>query len=184
MHRVTSDTKIFETETASLFRDVPGEPVIVVGVSSMMVMLNAGLALAVIVFLLVAAAVTSYLGHPLPGIPAQRLAAQLSARFQETIAGIRTVQSFKNESHELRGLAEQNRKILNLELREGKIYAVMEPLGELLEFLGLVLLARWAMRRRIIGAAGEPAGNRSRRSGVRTRSHHAQISERTRDDRR
>jgi subfamily B ATP-binding cassette protein MsbA len=142
MHRVTSDTKIFETETASLFRDVPGELIIVVGVTGMMIMLNAGLALAVIVFMIVAAAVTSYLGHPLPGIrkSAQRLAAQLSARFQETIAGIRTVQSFKNESHELRRLAEQNRKILHLELREGKISAVMEPLGELMEFLGLVLL--------------------------------------------
>src|SRR2546423_1313171 len=40
MHRVTSDTKIFETETANLFRDVPGELLIVAGVTSMMVMLH------------------------------------------------------------------------------------------------------------------------------------------------
>ena len=142
MHRVTSDTKIFETETANLFRDVPGELVVVAGVTAMMFMLHPGLALAVILFMAAAAALTSYLGQPLPSIrkSAQRLAAHLSARFQETIAGIRTVQGFKNERYELGRLGEENKKILNLELKEGKVYALMEPLGDMVELLGLVLL--------------------------------------------
>jgi ABC-type multidrug transport system fused ATPase/permease subunit len=142
MHRVTSDTKIFETEIARLVRDVPGELLVVVGVISMMVMLHAGLALAVIVFMVVAAAVTSYLGRPLPSIrkSAQRVGAHLAARFQETIAGVRTVQGFTNERHELSRLDDENRKILRLELKEGKVYAFMEPLSDMIELLGLVLL--------------------------------------------
>jgi ABC-type multidrug transport system fused ATPase/permease subunit len=141
-HRVTSDAKIFETEAAQLVRDVPGELVVSVGVVTMMVMLHAGLALAVIAFMLVAAAVTSYLGQPLPGIrkSAQRVAARLFARFQETLAGVRTVQGFKNERYELSRLDEENRRIRDLELKEGKVYAFMEPLGDMIELLGLVLL--------------------------------------------
>jgi ATP-binding cassette, subfamily B, bacterial MsbA len=141
-HRVTSDAKIFETEAAQLVRDAPGELVVVVGVITMMMVLHPGLALAVIVFMLVAAAVTSYLGQPLPSIrkSAQRVAARLSGRFQETLAGVRTVQGFKNERYELSRLDEENRRIRDLELKEGKVYAFMEPLGDMVELLGLVLL--------------------------------------------
>jgi ABC-type multidrug transport system fused ATPase/permease subunit len=141
-HRVTSDAKIFETEVAQLVRDVPGELVVAVGVVTMMVMLHAGLALAVMAFMIVAAAVTSYLGQPLPSIrkSAQRVAAHLNARFQETLAGVRTVQGFKNERYELGRLDAENRRIRDLELKEGKVYAFMEPLGDMIELVGLVLL--------------------------------------------
>jgi ATP-binding cassette, subfamily B, bacterial MsbA len=141
-HRVTSDAKIFETEVAQLVGDVPGELVVVAGVTTMMVVLHAGLALAVIAFMVVAAAVTSYLGQPLPSIrkSAQRVTARLAARFQETLAGVRTVQGFKNERYELSRLDEENRRIRDLELKEGKVYAFMEPLGDMIELLGLVLL--------------------------------------------
>jgi ABC-type multidrug transport system fused ATPase/permease subunit len=142
MHRVTSDTKIFETETANLLREVPGELIVVVGVTSMMVMLHAGLALAVIAFMVAAAVVTSYLGRPLPSLrkSAQRVGAHLAARFQETIAGVRTVQGFTNERYELSRLDAENHKILGLELKEGKVHAFMEPLSDMVELLGLVLL--------------------------------------------
>jgi subfamily B ATP-binding cassette protein MsbA len=142
MHRVTSDIKIFESETAPVFRDVPGELVVAVGVIILMMMLHVGLALAVIAFITIAAALTSLLGQPLPSIrkSAQRVAARLSSKFQETIAGVRTVQSFTNERYELARLDEENRTIRNLELREGKVHAFMEPLGDMIELLGLVLL--------------------------------------------
>jgi subfamily B ATP-binding cassette protein MsbA len=141
-HRITSDAKIFETEAGHLVRDVPGELIVGVGVIGLMMMLHAGLALAVIVFMIVAAAVTSYLGQPLPSIrkSAQGIAARLSGRFQETLAGVRTVQGFKNERYELARLDEENRRIRDLELKEGKVYAFMEPLGDMIELLGLVLL--------------------------------------------
>ena len=142
MHRTTSDTKIFETEIATLLREVPGEVVVIIGVTIMMIMLHAGMALAVIAFMIVAAVVTSYLGRPLPSLrkSAQRVGAQLAARFQETIAGIRTVQGFTNERYELSRLDDENRKILSLELRERKVHAFMEPLADMIELLGIVLL--------------------------------------------
>jgi ABC-type multidrug transport system fused ATPase/permease subunit len=141
-HRVTSDAKIFETEVGRLVGDVPGEAVVAAGVVVLMMMLHVGLALAVLAFMTVTAAVTGYLGQPLPGIrkSAQRIAANLSARFQETLAGVRTVQGFKNERYELARLDDENRRIRDLELKEGKVYAFMEPLGDMVELLGLVLL--------------------------------------------
>jgi len=142
MHKVTSDAKLFEAETAKLFREVLGEVIIVVGVITLMMLLHVGLALFVIAFMTVAAAVTGYLGHPLPGLrkSAQHAAGRLSARFQESITGVRTVQAFKNEQFELAKLDDENRKIRDIELKEGKVSASMGPLGELLELLGLILV--------------------------------------------
>lgn len=142
MHRVTSDTKIFEDESAPLISDLPGEILILVGVTTMMMLLNMKLALLVIVFMFLAAAVAGYLGQPLPSIrkSAQRLAARLTARLQETVAGVRTVQGFNNVEYELARVDEQNREILQVELKEGRVFALMEPLGDLMELLGLVLV--------------------------------------------
>lgn len=142
VHRVTSDTRILEDETGRILHDVPGELVTVVGVTILMVLLHPGLAMLVIGFMVVAAAVAGYLGVPLPGLrrSAQRIAARLTARLQETLAGVRTVQGFRNERYELARLDAENRKILEVELREGKVYALMEPLGDLMELLGLVLV--------------------------------------------
>jgi ABC-type multidrug transport system fused ATPase/permease subunit len=141
-HRVTSDAKIFEAEVGRLVGDVPGEIVVVVGVVAMMAMMHLGLAIGVLLFMIATAGVTGYLGQPLPGIrkSAQRIAARLSARFQETLAGVRTVQAFRNERYELARLDDENRAIRDLELKEGRIYAFMEPLGDMIELLGLVLL--------------------------------------------
>ena len=142
VHRVTSDTRILEDETGRILHDVPGELVTVVGVTILMVLLHPGLAMLVIGFMVVAAAVAGYLGVPLPGLrrSAQRIAARLTARLQETLAGVRTVQGFRNERYELARLDAENRRILEVELREGEVYALMEPLGDLMELLGLVLV--------------------------------------------
>jgi ABC-type multidrug transport system fused ATPase/permease subunit len=151
VHRVTSDTKILEDETGRLLHDIPGELVVVVGVTTLMVVLDPRLAMLVIAFMAVAAAVTGYLGVPLPGLrsSAQRIAARLTARLQETLAGVRTVQGFRNEAHELARLDAENRRILDVELRESRVSALMEPLGDLMELLGLVLVV-WYGGHRIV----------------------------------
>ncbi len=141
-HRLTSDTKLFETSVARLLRDLPSEILVVIGVTALMFMLHAGLALVIILFMAAAAGLTFYLGQPLPSLrkSAQRVSARLAARFQETLAGVRTVQAFRNEDHELARLDEENRGVLDFELKEGKVYALMEPLGDMVELLGLVLV--------------------------------------------
>ena len=148
IHRATSDTKLFETSSAQLFRDVPAELLVVIGVVMMMVQLDIGLTVVTISFMSLAAAVTGYLGQPLPGIrkSAQRIAARLTARFQEGISGIRTVQAFKNEGYELACLDAENQRVLDVELKEGKVYSLMEPLGDLLELLGLVVVVWYGGR--------------------------------------
>jgi len=153
VHRVTSDTRILEDETGRILHDVPGELVTVVGVTILMVLLHPGLAMLVIGFMVVAAAVAGYLGVPLPGLrrSAQRIAAHLTARLQETLAGVRTVQGFRNERYELARLDAENRGILEVELREGKVYALMEPLGDLMELLGLVLVVWYGGHRIMTG---------------------------------
>ena len=153
VHRVTSDTRILEDETGRILHDVPGELVTVVGVTILMVLLHPGLAMLVIGFMVVAAAVAGYLGVPLPGLrrSAQRIAARLTARLQETLAGVRTVQGFRNERYELARLDAENRRILEVELREGKVYALMEPLGDLMELLGLVLVVWYGGHRIMTG---------------------------------
>lgn len=142
MHRATSDTRIVENETAKLFRDVPGELLVVIGVTVLMFLLHAGLALLVIAFIASAAAVTTYLGQPLPSLrkSAQRLAARMMARFQDGIVGMRTVQAFTNEPYELARLDADNRSVRDVEMKEGMVYALMEPLGDMIELLGLVLV--------------------------------------------
>lgn len=153
VHRVTSDTKILEDETGRLVHDVPGEIVLVIGVTSLMVLLDPRLAMLVIGFMAVAAAVTGYLGVPLPGLrsSAQHIAARLTARLQETLAGVRTVQGFKNEGYELARLDAESRRILEVELSESRISAFMEPLGDLMELLGLVLVVWYGGHRIMTG---------------------------------
>ncbi|MDP8917247.1 MAG: ABC transporter ATP-binding protein/permease [Pseudomonadota bacterium] len=147
-HRLTSDTKLFETSVARLFRDLPSEVIVVIGVTALMIMLHSGLALVVILFMAAAAALTGYLGQPLPSLrkSAQRVSARLAGRFQETLAGVRTVQAFQNQDHELARLDAENRAVLDFELKEGKVYALMEPLGDMIELLGLVLVVWYGGR--------------------------------------
>src|SRR5438876_2023579 len=153
VHRVTSDTRILEDETGRILHDVPGELVTVVGVTILMVLLHPGRAMLVIGSMVLAAAVPGYLGVPRPGLrrSAQRIAARLTARLQETLAGVRTVQGFRNERYELARLDAENRRILEVELREGKVYALMEPLGDLMELLGLVLVVWYGGHRIMTG---------------------------------
>jgi ABC-type multidrug transport system fused ATPase/permease subunit len=142
MHRVTSDTTVFEDNAVELFSDLPFEILTVSGVLTMMALTDVRLMGVVVLFLLAASAVTGYLGRPLPTLrkSIQGIGARLSGRLQETLTGVRTVQAFKNERHELARLDEANRSIWQVEVRQGKIEAYIMPLFELMELLGVVLV--------------------------------------------
>src|SRR5215510_842006 len=142
MHRVTADVTLFEDNAVELFSDLPFELLTVGGVLTMMALTDWRLMGLVVLFLLAASAVTGYLGRPLPTLrkSIQGIGAHLSGRLQETLAGIRTVQAFKNESHELARLDAANRSICQTEVQQGKIEAYLTPLFELMELLGVVLV--------------------------------------------
>ena len=142
MHRVTSDAGIFDEGAYEIFSDLPFSLLTVTGVLVMMAYLDVRLMGLVVLFLTVTAAVTGYLGRPLPSIrkSIQRIAAGLSGRLQESLVGVRTVKAFRNEPHELRRLDDANRKILKAGLQEGKLEALIDPLFDLMEILGVVLV--------------------------------------------
>jgi len=142
LHRVTSDAGLFEDSAVELFSDLPFELLTVAGVLTLMALTNVRLMALVVLFLLAAWAVTGYLGRPLPTLrkSIQGIGSRLAGRLQEGLVGIRTVQGFKNERHELGRLDEANRSIFHAELREGKLEGLIVPLFELMELLGLVLV--------------------------------------------
>lgn len=142
MHRVTSDTKVFENGVAPVFRDVPSEIVTMIGVIILMLFLHMELGLLIVAYIIVTAGIAGYLGQSLPTLrkSAQNIGARLIARFQEAIAGVRTVKAFRSEQYELNRLDVENRRIRDVEIKEGKVYALMEPLGDMIELLGLVLV--------------------------------------------
>ena len=149
MHRVTSDAALFEDNAVELFSDLPFELLTVAGVLTMMALTDVRLMGFVVLFLLAASAITGYLGRPLPTLrkSIQGIGARLAGRLQETLAGIRTVQGFTNERYELNRLDEANRNILRVELRAGKLEALVVPLFELMELLGVVLVVWYEIGR-------------------------------------
>ncbi len=142
MHRVTSDAALFEDHAVELFSDLPFEVLAVAGVLSVMAWTDARLTGIVVLFLLGASVVTAYVGRPLPTLrkSIQNIGSRLAGRLQETLAGIRTVQAFKSERHELQRLDEANRTILHVELRAAGLEALLVPVFELMELLGVVLV--------------------------------------------
>ncbi len=142
MHRVTSDAALFEDHAVELFSDLPFEVLTVMGVLSVMAWTDVRLTGMVVFFLLAASGITAYVGRPLPTLrkSIQNIGSRLAGRLQETLAGIRTVQAFKSERYELQRLDEANRTILHGELRAGGLEALVVPVFELMELLGVVLV--------------------------------------------
>jgi ABC-type multidrug transport system fused ATPase/permease subunit len=142
MHRVTSDAGLFEDHAVELFSDLPFEVLTVAGVLSVMAWTDMRLTGLVVLFLIVASGITAYVGRPLPTLrkSIQNIGSRLAGRLQETLAGIRTVQAFKSERYELQRLDEANRTILHGELRAAGLEALVVPVFELMELLGVVVV--------------------------------------------
>ncbi len=142
MHRVTSDTGLFEDSAVELFSELPFALLTVVGVLTIMAVTDIRLTGLVLLFLVGGSIVTGHLGRPLPTLrkSIQAISAGLAGRLQETLSGVRTVQAFKNERHELSRLDAANRNILTVEVQEGKLEGLIVPLFELVEFLGVILV--------------------------------------------
>ena len=142
MHRVTSDAALFEDHAVELFSDLPFEALTVVGVLTVMAWSDVRLTGMIVFFLLAASGITAYVGRPLPTLrkSIQNIGSRLAGRLQETLSGIRTVQAFKSERHELQRLDEANRTIQQGELRAAGLEALVVPVFELMELLGVVLV--------------------------------------------
>lgn len=142
VHRVVSDTSVFEDNAVYLFSDLPFELLTIAGVLTLMAITNFRLAVIVVFFLIVASLVSAYVGRPLPTLrkSLQTVGAAFTARLQEALSGIRTVKSFGRERYEIARLDEENRRFLALDLKEGRVEAFLLPVFDLMELLGVVLV--------------------------------------------
>ncbi len=142
MHRVISDTQVFEDNAVELFSDLPYEVLTALGVLTLMTLTDVRLMGFVVAFLVAASLATGYMGRPLPTLrkTIQSIGARLGGRLQESLAGVRTVHAFKNEEYELTRLDEANQTIKTMEVRGGKLEALLTPVFELMELLGVVLV--------------------------------------------
>ena len=142
VHRVVNDTEVFEDNAAEIFSDVPFELLTIFGVITLMAITDLRLAGVVIIFLLIASAISSYLGRSLPTLrnALQSVGASFSARLQEVFGGIRTVKTFGRERFEIMRLDEANREFLNLDLRSAHLTAFLDPVFDIMELLGVVLV--------------------------------------------
>ncbi len=147
-HRVLNDTEVLDAHGVYLISDLPFSLLTVIGVLALMALADWRLAMVVVTFLAVASAVSAYVGRPLPTLRKmiQSAGALLSARLQEGLSGIRTVKSFGRVRHELSRLDEVSREATALEIREGRVGAMLAPLLELMEMLGLVLIVWYGAR--------------------------------------
>ncbi len=77
----------------------------------------------------VASVITGYPGRtlPTPRKSIQRIGARLSGRLQEKLTGMRTVQAFQHERHDLTRLDEANCGIRQVEVPQGKPEAYRIP---------------------------------------------------------
>ncbi len=141
LHRVTSDALLFEENVVEIFSGLPFELLTSAGVLTLMALIDVRLTGFVVLFLLIASAITGYVGRPLPTLrkTIQSIAARLTARLHETLAGVKTVQAFKNERYELNRLDETNRAVLDADIKEGRVEAWIDPVFDLMELLGVVL---------------------------------------------
>src|SRR5262244_412336 len=142
VHRVVNDTQVFEDNAAEVFSDIPFELMTIAGVMTLMVVTDLRLAGVVVAFLIVASAVSAYIGRPLPTLrkTLQSVGASFSARLQEALSGIRTVKAFGREGYEINRLDEANQQFLDLDLRSARLTAFLDPVYDLMELLGVVLV--------------------------------------------
>lgn len=157
IHRVDDDTDQFEETAYVLFSGLPFDLLVVTGVFAIMALTDLRLMGMVFVFLLVTSLLTVFVGRPLVGIRKSilKLGDRLSGRLHESVVGIRTVHGFKNERYELECLEKDNRKVLKAELQEGKVEALLTPLFDLMETLGVVLVV-WYGGHLILGTVITP----------------------------
>src|SRR5215470_11585188 len=122
--------------------DTPFELMTIAGVMTLMVVTELRLAGVVVVFLIVASAVSAYIGRPLPTLhkTLQSVGANFSARLQEALSGIRTVKAFGRAWYEINRLDEANQQFLDLDLRSARLTAFLDPVFDLMELLGVVLV--------------------------------------------
>jgi ABC-type multidrug transport system fused ATPase/permease subunit len=141
-HRIMGDTEVIEKHAIYLLADVPFAALTILGVMLVMLWAHAGLAIVILIVLSLAAALSHRIGRPLARLEksVNTLYARMGGRLQEVIAGIRTVKSFGRAQHETEALNRIGESMVAAEVGAGKVASKLEPLLELMDTVGLVVV--------------------------------------------
>ncbi len=141
-HRIMNDSEVLERHGILLLADVPFAVLTVTGAIVIMLWANVSLALVVICLLGGAAMLAQFVARPLAEIEksANGMIAKLGGRLQEVIGGIRTVKTFGREKYEVARLDADARELVKIEVKAGAVSARLEPLINLIDQFGLVIV--------------------------------------------
>ena len=153
-HLIINDTEVLENHGVFVFSDVPFALVTVIAIVALMFWMDWHIAIVIVGFLVLATTISFRLGRPLPTLrkTIQKIGGQMSARLHEAVGGIRTVKAFGRTRHETHRLDELNAESARLETREGQLGALVEPLLELMELLGVVIIVWYGAHQVLDGA--------------------------------
>lgn len=141
-HRIMNDADVLERHAIYIVSDVPFAIMTVLGVMAVMLSTHAGLAAVVLTVLLLASALSNVVGRPLGDLEksVNSFYSRLGGRLQDVISGIRTVKVFGRERSEIERLDATGVTLADREKELGVHAAWLEPLIELVEVLGLVVV--------------------------------------------
>jgi len=153
-HQIMNDSEVIELHGTHLLADVPFAALTVIGVTAVMLWTQWSLGLLVLAVLTLASILAHRVAHPLADIEksSNRLFAIIGGRLQEIIGGIRTVKSFGRESYEAERLDAAGRELVTAEVHAGRIGAHLEPLLQLIEAVGLIVVVWYGAYLVIAGA--------------------------------
>ena len=153
-HIVMNDTEVLQNHGVYVFSDVPFSALTILAVLAVMTSLDLRMAVVIVAFLVAASLISFRLGRPLPTLrkTIQKVAAQMTVRLSEAIGGIRTVKGYGRTDYERKRLDELGAEVTSLSMREGRLGALVEPLLELMELLGVALIVWYGAHRVLDGA--------------------------------
>ncbi len=141
-HRIMNDADVLERHAIYIVSDVPFAIMTVLGVMAVMLWTHAGLAAVVLAVLVLASALSNVVGRPLADLEksVNSFYSRMGGRLQDVISGIRTVKVFGQERSEIKRLDATGTALADREKELGVHAAWLEPLIELVEVLGLIVV--------------------------------------------
>jgi subfamily B ATP-binding cassette protein MsbA len=156
MSTITNDVPVLQNSLAQCFSDGFSAPFVVVGGTAYLFYQNWKLAFVALVILPLMALSIMRAGRRMRGHSAQtqRSLGDLSALLEETVAGVRIVQSFVRETYEQRRFRERSWETFRAEMRGVRLRAIVSPFLEVLGAAALVLVLWFGAREMIASPRG------------------------------
>ena len=141
-HRVMNDTDVLDAHAIYLLADVPFAVLTVLGVFAVMLWMEPVLALLVLGVLGGVAMLSHRVGRPLQTMERSiaHRRARLGGILQESLDVIRAVKTFGREAHETRRLDCASQRLMDSEIKVGAVVARLEPLLQLTETFGFLVV--------------------------------------------